>query len=143
MVKLLSYYQGNDLKKPSGGYRPRPYKVKRKCLGGGPPTMTKLGTEDRIKITRDYGGTRKVRLLEAATANVYIPDEKRCVKVKILRVLETPSNPELARRGVIVKGAVIETEIGKAVVTSRPGQDGVINAVLVEKRVTKEERKKK
>jgi len=137
MVKLLSYYQGNDTKKPSGGYRPRPYKVKRKCLGGGPPTMTKLGSEDRIKITRDYGGTRKVRLLEASTANVYIPDEKKCVKVRILRVLETPSNPELARRGIIVKGAVIDTEIGKAIVTSRPGQDGVVNAVLIEKRERK------
>lgn len=99
--------------------------------------MTKLGSEDRIKITRDYGGTRKVRLLEASTANVYIPDEKKCVKVRILRVLETPSNPELARRGIIVKGAVIDTEIGKAIVTSRPGQDGVVNAVLIEKRERK------
>ncbi len=134
MVKLLSYYQGNDLKKPSGGYRPRPYKVKRKCLGGGPPTMTRIGTANRIKITRDYGGTRKIRLLEASIANIYVPDERRYVKARILRVLETPSNPELARRGIIVKGTLIETEVGKAIVTSRPGQDGVINAVLLERR---------
>ncbi len=137
MVKLLSYYQGNDLKKPSGGFRPRPYKVKRKCLAGGPPTLTKVGASDRIKITRDYGGTRKVRLLEASTANVYIPEERRCVKARILRVLETPANPELARRGIIVKGAVIDTEVGKAIVTSRPGQDGVVNAILVERKERK------
>jgi small subunit ribosomal protein S8e len=30
------------------------------------------------------------------------------------------------------KGARISTEIGDAIITSRPGQDGAINAVLVE-----------
>jgi small subunit ribosomal protein S8e len=35
------------------------------------------------------------------------------------------------RRGVITKGAEIETKIGLARVTSRPGGDGVINAVLI------------
>ncbi|NPA22722.1 MAG: 30S ribosomal protein S8e [Crenarchaeota archaeon] len=143
MVKLLSYYQGNDLKKPTGGYRPRPYKVKRKCLGGGPPTLTRLGEELKVKVTRDYGGTRKMRLLETNIANVYVPDERKCVKVKILRILETPSNPEFARRGIIVRGAVIDTEIGKAVVTSRPGQDGVVNAVLVERKTMEERREEK
>ncbi len=143
MVKLLSYYQGNDLKKPSGGYRARPYKVKRKCLGGGPPTMTRLSNENKIRITRDYGGNHKIRLLEASTANVYVPEENRCVKVKILRVLETPANPEYARRGIIVKGAIVDTEIGKALVTSRPGQDGVINAILLERRAEEKEKKKK
>lgn len=133
-MKLLSYYQGNDEKKPSGGYRPRPYKVKRKCLGGGPPTNTKLSNRDYRKITRDYGGVNKVRLLEVTLANVYVPDEKKCTKVKIIRVLSNPANPELARRGIITKGTIIETEIGKAIVTSRPGQDGVVNAVLIEKR---------
>ncbi len=29
------------------------------------------------------------------------------------------------------KGTVISTEIGNAMITSRPGQHGVINAVLV------------
>ena len=30
-----------------------------------------------------------------------------------------------------VQGATITTEIGDAIVTSRPGQDGAINAVLL------------
>jgi len=33
---------------------------------------------------------------------------------------------------LLTKGALIETEIGLARVTSRPGQDGVVNAVRVE-----------
>jgi small subunit ribosomal protein S8e len=31
------------------------------------------------------------------------------------------------------KGAIIETKLGKAKITSRPGQTGTINAVLVSK----------
>ncbi|MCE4622698.1 MAG: 30S ribosomal protein S8e, partial [Desulfurococcales archaeon] len=35
---------------------------------------------------------------------------------------------------IIVKGAIIETTEGKAIVTSRPGQDGVVNAVLIKEK---------
>ncbi|MFB6184110.1 MAG: 30S ribosomal protein S8e, partial [Haloarculaceae archaeon] len=45
---------------------------------------------------------------------------------------ENPSNPNYARRNIITKGAIIETSEGRARVTSRPGQDGQVNAVLVE-----------
>ncbi|MEM2426420.1 MAG: hypothetical protein QXE83_05420 [Archaeoglobaceae archaeon] len=33
----------------------------------------------------------------------------------------------------MTKGAIIQTEIGKAKVTNRPSQEGIINAVLIEK----------
>jgi small subunit ribosomal protein S8e len=46
-------------------------------------------------------------------------------------VTKNPANKDYERRGVITKGAVLETEIGLAKVLSRPGQDGVINAVLI------------
>jgi ribosomal protein S8E len=42
-----------------------------------------------------------------------------------------PTNPFFARRNITTKGAVIETEIGDAVVTSRPDQDGIVNARLM------------
>ncbi|HDJ25717.1 MAG TPA: 30S ribosomal protein S8e, partial [Candidatus Bathyarchaeota archaeon] len=51
--------------------------------------------------------------------------------VDILRVVKNPANVDYDRRGVITKGTIIETPIGRAVVTSRPGQDGVVNAVLL------------
>jgi len=34
----------------------------------------------------------------------------------------------------MTKGSVIDTEFGKAVITSRPGQDGVVNAVIVQEK---------
>jgi small subunit ribosomal protein S8e len=52
-------------------------------------------------------------------------------KTKIIRVLENPTNNDYQRRGVITKGAIIETEDGKCKVVSRPGQDGVVNGILV------------
>ncbi len=129
----MGIYQGNDLKKPSGGRKRRHAKVKRKYWMGRYPTETKLGDTERRVHIRVRGGNYKIRLKVAAYANVIDPMEKKAYKARILRVLETPANPHYARRGIIVKGAIIETELGKARVTSRPGQDGVVNAVLLEK----------
>ena len=50
---------------------------------------------------------------------------------KIIRVLENQTNNDYQRRGVITKGAVIETEDGNCKVISRPGQCGIINAILL------------
>jgi len=130
----MGVYQGNDLKKPTGGRKWRHAKVKRKYWMGRYPTNTRLDAREKRKIIRVHGGNYKVRLVRAHYANVVDPETREIRKARIVRVLETPSNPHLARANIIVKGAIIETEIGKAVVTSRPGQDGVINAVLVEKK---------
>ncbi len=54
------------------------------------------------------------------------------VKTKILKVLN-PTNNDYRRRGVITRGAVLETEDGKCRIVSRPGQDGVVNAILAER----------
>ena len=68
----------------------------------------------------------------ADTANV--SDSKgKAVKSKILRVKNSPANRDYERRGVITLGAVIETEAGEAIVTSRPTDDGVVNAILTSK----------
>ncbi|HIC99149.1 MAG TPA: 30S ribosomal protein S8e [Pyrodictiaceae archaeon] len=130
----MGVYQGNDLRKPTGG-RKRPHqKVKRKYWMGRYPTFTKLSDRERREIIRVRGGNYKIRLKEAVHANVIDPQTKTAKKVRILRVVETPANPHYARSGIIVKGTIIETELGRAIVTSRPGQDGVINAVLIERR---------
>lgn len=131
-MKSSAYYQGNDLKKPSGGKKRRVRKTKKKALGGGPPQIPKLGEGDVRLVERVRGSNIKVRLREVRLANVYIPKEKKYVKAKILSIVSTPANPDYARRNLIVRGAVIQTEAGRALVTSRPGQDGVINAILLE-----------
>ena len=56
---------------------------------------------------------------------------KTVTKSKIVKVTKNPANRDYERRGVISKGAVIETESGTATVVSRPGQDGVVNAILI------------
>jgi len=127
----MGIYQENDLKKPSGGRRNRNYKVKRKALLGGAPVETKLAEKEERSVEKGRGGNLKVRLKKASRAVVIDRGENKVRVEKILRVLETPSNKEYARRGIITKGTVIEVESGKAVVISRPGQDGVVNAILL------------
>ncbi len=130
----MGVYQGNDLKKPTGGRKWPHRKVKRKYWMGRYPTNTRLDAKEKRKIIRVRGGNYKVRLMRAHYANVVDPETNTAKKVRIARVLETPANPHYARANIIVKGTIIETELGKAVVTSRPGQDGVVNAVLIEKK---------
>ncbi len=123
-------YQGNDSKKITGGVR-RANRKKRKYELGGYPTLTKIGEKDlRIK-ERVRGGNIIVRAKAVAYANIYDPGSKTYRKVKISRIVENSANREYVRLGIITKGAIIETELGLARVTSRPSRDGVVNAVLI------------
>ncbi len=125
----MAIWQGRSLKKPSGGRIVLARKKRKRELGREPANTRVTDRVEKRKIIRTYGGNRKVRLIEAAYANVF--DGGKGKKVKILDVIENPANRQYARRDIITKGAIIQTEIGKAVVVSRPGQDGVVNAVLI------------
>ncbi|MCD6524792.1 MAG: 30S ribosomal protein S8e [Thermococcus sp.] len=125
----MAIWQGRSLKKPSGGRIVLARKKRKRELGREPANTRVTDKVEKRKIIRTYGGNRKVRLIEAAYANVFEGGKGK--KVKILDVIENPANRQYARRNIITKGAIIETEIGRAVVTSRPGQDGVVNAVLL------------
>ncbi len=127
----MPIYHSNDLKKISGGVK-RPHRKRRKFELGDFPTDTTVDVKEKRVIKRVRGGNIKIRLRRAVYANVFNPSENKSVKARIIRVEKTPANPDYARRQIIVKGSIIETEIGKAIVTSRPGQDGVINAVLIQ-----------
>ncbi len=126
---MVQWHWDLHKRKKTGGRR-RIWRKKRKYERGGTPTETILG-ETKIKVERVKGGNIKIRVFREQYANLYIPNENKVVKTRILRVLSNPSNRDYSRRGVITKGAIIETEHGEAIVTSRPGQDGVINAKLV------------
>ncbi len=123
-------WQGESVRKVTGGRR-RPAQMKRRAEIGLAPADTHIG-EDRRKIIRTYGGNDKVRALRAASANVTNPTNGETKKVKIEKVEKNEANPNYVRRNLLTKGAVIKTEIGNARIISRPGQDGVINAVLLE-----------
>lgn len=126
----MAIYQGTDRRKITGGKK-NSYRGKRKYELGRPFTETTLAQESQVIKVRGRGGNIKMKVRYAAYANVFNPSTGKSSKVKVTGVLETPANREYARRGIIVKGTKIKTEAGVAIVTSRPGQDGVINATLV------------
>ena len=123
-------YHGKSKRKKKKKKR-HPYKKKKKKAILGRQYIPVTVGETEKKIIRVRGGNTKVRLKSAEFANVLDPETKQYKKVRILSVLENTADRNFARRNIITKGAVIETELGKARVVSRPGQDGVINAVLV------------
>jgi small subunit ribosomal protein S8e len=123
-------WQGESVRKVTGGRR-RPAQMKRRAEIGLAPADTHIG-EDRRRIIRTYGGNDKVRALRAAFANVTNVKNGVTKKVKIEKVEENGANPNYVRRNLLTKGAIIKTEIGRARIMSRPGQDGIINALLLE-----------
>lgn len=94
----------------------------------GQPRVVKLGAK-KTKFLRATGGNFKIVSLSQDTVNVI--NNGKSKKTKIKNVLETPSNRFLARQNIITKGAIIETELGKAKVTNRPSQEGIVQAVLI------------
>ncbi len=103
---------------------------KRKRHHGGTPIETKAGPAKRKKV-KVRGGGVKEKLEYAGKANVTVDGEH--VRCDVVDLKENPANKDYNRRGVITRGAVItvKTPDGKtldAKVTSRPGQDGVLNA---------------
>jgi small subunit ribosomal protein S8e len=120
--------QSRSPRKRTGGRR-RPASDRRKHQLGSEPTETRVG-EARFKTVDARGNAEKIRAIQAETASVAVDGE--VVPATIEDVDENPANPNYARRNIITRGAIIETSEGRARVTSRPGQDGQVNAVAVE-----------
>ena len=125
----MALWQGKSRRKPTGGRRV-PSASKRKFEIGREKQYTKLGAES-LKQYRGAGGNVKVGMLAAEYANVVDKKTNTVKKVKIVNVKANPADPNYIQRNILNKGATIETEIGDAVVTSRPGQDGAVNAILL------------
>lgn len=123
-------WQGRSVRRATGG-RYRPSRGKRRSEIGSAPTDTHLG-EERRKIVRTYGGNRKVRAMRMQYANIADRKTGKITKAVIQTVEENVANPNYVRRNLLTKGAVIRTDAGRARIVSRPGQDGVINAILIE-----------
>ncbi|MBI2141007.1 30S ribosomal protein S8e [Candidatus Woesearchaeota archaeon] len=122
--------QGRSLVKPSGGLK-KHYRKKRLSEKGSQPVMSRLGSAQKLRADRVTGGAIKQRLLQTAVANVFDPKSRKFSVAKIKTVSNNPANRYFTRANIITRGAVLDTELGKAKVTNRPGQDGVINAVLI------------
>jgi small subunit ribosomal protein S8e len=127
----MSTHSSLRKRKLTGGKK-RAYRSKKKYEAGGFPAETVLG-EPKRKTTRGMGGNGKIKALTDKFASVTDPKSGKTEKTEITRVVKNAANVDYNRRGVITKGAEIETSLGLAKVTSRPGSDGVINAVLITK----------
>jgi small subunit ribosomal protein S8e len=93
------------------------------------PNEAVTGTQ--VTVTRQVRANHtKTGLKTIDTVNLAIAGGK-VKKTKILKVLENATNSDYQRRGVISKGAILETEDGKCRVVSRPGQHGQVNAILI------------
>tara|TARA_B100000749_G_scaffold218629_1_gene173632 strand:- start:292 stop:669 length:378 start_codon:yes stop_codon:yes gene_type:complete len=113
--------------KITGGRR-RPLRSRKKHETNRFPNEALVG--EQITITRKVRGKNvKTAIKTIGTVNLVI--DSKAKKVKILKVLENATNNDYQRRGIISKGAILETAEGKCRVMSRPGQHGVVNAVLI------------
>ncbi len=124
--------QSHIRKRKLTGGKKRAYRTKKLYEAGGYPAETTLG-EPRRKIKKGIGGNIKIKALSDKFASVTDPKSGKTEKTEIIRVVKNVANVDYNRRGVITKGAEIETGLGLAKVTSRPGADGIINAVLTGK----------
>ncbi len=126
----MTKWQLPPRKKTTGGFIKR-HSKKNRYQRGRDYLPTRIG-EPRIKELRVRGGNKKLVALSVNFANVFA--DGRYQKAKIISVADNPADSQFVRRNIVTKGAVIQTELGKARVTNRPGQEGTVNAVLIEKK---------
>ncbi len=126
----MARWQGLSKRRISGG-RYHLYRKKKLRELGGYPVETRIGPEDKRKAQRIRGGKMKYRLILAHTVNVLDPRTGEAKRVEIIDLEKNPASRDFTRRRIITKGAIIETPLGLAKVTSRPGHHGVVNAVLI------------
>ena len=113
--------------KITGGRR-HPLRTRRKYEIDRFPNEALIG--DQITITRKVRG-KNVKTAIKTIDSVNLAIDSKIKRVKIIKVLENSTNNDYQRRGIISKGAILETEEGKCRVVSRPGQHGTVNAILV------------
>ena len=126
----MAISQSRSKRKVTGG-RYIGYRKKRLYELGNLPRLTKLG-ERKVKSLKGKFSKVKQVLFNADIANVYDPKTKKYSKVKIITIVDNPANRNFIRRNIMNKGAVIKTELGNARITSRPGQEGTVNAILID-----------
>ncbi|MGC9150040.1 MAG: 30S ribosomal protein S8e [Candidatus Micrarchaeia archaeon] len=128
---MSKQYHGKALESKKGsGKKYRRIRIKRKYEQGGHFIATKLSDTEKREKEHGKGGVLKIKLKKAVYANVLTKEGYK--KARIKNVIETKDNRNFFRLNIITKGAIIETELGKAIVLNRPGREGAINAKLIE-----------
>jgi len=121
--------QFRSRRKSTGG-RYISFRKKVKSSMGREPIMTKLG-DRKLKTIRIRGGSKKVKLASINKVNVLDKDSNKFQVVDITEVLENTANKNYIKRRILNKGVIVNTTLGKVKITSRPGQTGTLNGILV------------
>ena len=114
--------------KITGGRRV-PLRIRRKYETDRYPNEPINGAQ--VTVTRRIRGNNQKTALKSIDFVNLATGEAKVKKSKIIKVLENATNNDYKRRGIITKGAIIETADGKCRVVSKPGQNGIVNAILL------------
>lgn len=114
--------------KITGGRRV-PLRIRRKYEIDRYPNEPINGAQ--VTVTRRIRGNNQKTALKSIDFVNLATGEAKVKKSKIIKVLENATNNDYKRRGIITKGAIIETADGKCKVVSKPGQNGIVNAILL------------
>ncbi len=114
--------------KITGGRRV-PLRIRRKYETDRYPNEAVNGAQ--VTITRRVRGNNKKTALKTIDFVNLATGEAKVKKARIIKVLDNATNNDYKRRGIITKGAILETQEGKCRVISKPGQNGIVNAILL------------
>ncbi len=115
--------------KTTGGRR-HPLRIRRKYETDRYPNEAINGAQ--VTVTRRVRGNNSKTALKSIDFVNLATGDAKVKKSKILKVLENSTNNDYQRRGIITKGAILETQEGRCRVVSKPGQNGIVNAVLLD-----------
>ena len=130
LFSYMAIWKLRSKRKVSGGRYHASHKKKARHITRD-PVLTRAADNIKKKILRIKGGNTKVNLQGATEVNLMIKGKAK--KTKIETVVENAASRHFVRQNVVCKGAIIKTPEGLARITSRPTQDGIVNAVLVKK----------
>ncbi len=114
--------------KITGGRR-HPLRVRRKYETDRYPNEPINGAQ--VTVTRHTRGKNSKTALKSVDFVNLSSGDGKVKKSKIIKVLDNATNNDYKRRGIITKGAILEIQEGKCRIVSRPGQNGIVNAILI------------
>ncbi|HIE63867.1 MAG: 30S ribosomal protein S8e [Methanobacteriota archaeon] len=129
----MAKWHGISRRKATGGRlkRPNRYRGKRKTEISSENQFAYIGESDKTKSYRKTAGSQTVRVTRVFHVNVNRADGTT-TRTTTNNVSENNADSNYVRRNIVTKGAVLDTELGRVRVTSRPGMDGVVSGVLLE-----------
>jgi small subunit ribosomal protein S8e len=127
---MVLYQGGRSRRLPSGAVRHIACKKKKSKFGRN-PIETRIG-EVKRKTYRIRGDNVKVKAYAVNKINVTIKKDHTSKVATVKNVASNKASMDLQRRNILTKGAIVNTDIGKVKITSRPGQVGQLSGLLLE-----------